>query len=340
MQMKNYIKIFLIVLVAVALFSNSNAQERRKLAQTGMKFLSVSNDARIAGMSSNFTSVFDGSSSMLYNPAGMADIKSSLDASFGNTKWLADINYLYGTIAINPFDGYFGVLGVSVVAADYGGFYETIRAENEKGYLQIGTYKPTAYTIGIGYAKMLSEKFAIGANVKYVRQNLIGDAKVALTSSGYKKEKFALGVMAYDFGLIYKTGYKSLNIGMSVRNFAEEVKYVEESFQLPLTFRIGASINAMDFVESLRNNHSLLITFDATNPRDFEEQLAFGAEYTFMNAFSFRSGYNFPQDDGGFSMGFGLKKELDNYIISLDYSISKYSIFDDVHRFSIRFAHK
>jgi len=110
--MKNYIKIFLIVLVAVALFSNSNAQERRKLAQTGMKFLSVSNDARIAGMSSNFTSVFDGSSSMLYNPAGMADIKSSLDASFGNTKWLADINYLYGTIAINPFDGYFGVLGV------------------------------------------------------------------------------------------------------------------------------------------------------------------------------------------------------------------------------------
>lgn len=340
MQMKNNMKIFLIVLVSVLLISNSNAQERRKLAQTGMKFLSVSNDARIAGMSSNFTSVFNGSTAMLYNPAGMADIQSSLDASFGNTKWLADINYLYGTVALNPFNDYYGVFGISVVAVDYGGFYETIRADNEKGYLQIGTYKPTAYSIGVGYARMLSEKFAIGANVKYVKQNLIGDGKVALTSSGYKKEKYELGVMAYDFGLIYKTGFKSLNIGMSVRNFAEEVKYIEENFQLPLTFRIGLSINAMDFLESMRQNHSLLFTVDATNSRDFEEQLAFGAEYTFMNAFSFRSGYNFPQDDGGFSMGFGLKKEVDNYVISLDYAISKYSIFDDVHRFSVRFAHR
>jgi len=340
MQMKNYMKIFLIVVCALAIFSNSYSQERRKLAQTGMKFLSVSNDARNAGMSSSFTSVFNGSSAMLYNPAGMAELQSSFDASFGNTKWIADINYLYGTVALNPFNDNYGVLGVSVVAVDYGGFYETIRAENEKGYLQIGTYKPTAYSIGVGYARMLSEKFAIGGNVKYVKQNLIGDGKVALASSGYKKDKFSLGVMAYDFGLIYKTGFKSLNIGMSVRNFAEEVKYIEESFQLPLTFRIGVSINAMDFFEKLHEDHSLLITVDATNPRDFEEQLAFGAEYSFMNAFSFRSGYNFPQDDGGFSFGFGVKKEIDNYVISLDYAVSKYSIFDDVHRFSVRFAHK
>ena len=55
--------------------------------------------------------------------------------------------------------------------------------------------------------------------------------------------------------MIYKTGFKSLNLGMSIRNFSEEIKYIEEGFQLPLTFRIGASIDALDFMDVDKSTH-------------------------------------------------------------------------------------
>ena len=32
--------------------------------------------------------------------------------------------------------------------------------------------KPNAYAVGLGYARALSDKFSVGGNVKYVRQDL------------------------------------------------------------------------------------------------------------------------------------------------------------------------
>ncbi len=337
--MKNY-RLIVLFIICVLLITNTDAQNKRKLAQTGFKFLSVSTDARVSGMAGAQTSVFGSSNSMLYNPAGMAEIYNTLDITVSQTQWIADIDYISGTIAFNPFSEYYGVFGVSVVAVDYGWFYETVRAENEAGYLNLGTYKPSALSVGVGYARMLSDKFGIGGNVKYVRQSIMNDAKIGVTASGYNKIKLETDAIAYDFGLIYKTGFKSLNIGMSVRNFSEEVKYIEEGFELPLTFRIGASMNIFDFLDIPQSEHSFLLAVDAVNPRDFEEQISFGVEYTFMELLSLRGGYNFPQDEGGFSAGIGLIQSIGGYIVGFDYSHSPFGVFDNVHRFSLRFSHK
>ncbi len=59
------------------------AQENQKLAQTGMKFLSVSLDPRASGMGDATTAVFAKSSAMLYNPAIMAELEGYSDFSFG-----------------------------------------------------------------------------------------------------------------------------------------------------------------------------------------------------------------------------------------------------------------
>lgn len=315
------------------------AQSREKLAQTGMKFLSVSTDARIAGMGDAITSLHGNSTAMLYNPAGMADIDHYADISVGQTNWIADINYIHATAAFNPFPDYIGVFGISVVAVDYGDFHKTIRADNERGYLDLGTYSPSALSVGIGYARSLSEKFAIGANAKYVRQS-IGDGVVGINTDGsYEEENLEADVFAFDFGLIYRTGFKSLNLGMSVRNFSEELKYIEEGFQLPLTFRIGASINAMDFLDVNPETHSFLISVDAVNPRDFSEQLTVGGEYTFLSTFSLRAGYTFPTDESGITAGIGLMQELAGLVLGVDYAYTDFGVFDNVHRFSIRFGY-
>jgi hypothetical protein len=329
----------LILFLIVSSF-NINAQSRTKLAQTGMKFLAVSTDARSAGMSDAITSVHGSSSAMLYNPAGMANLDRFADISFGQTSWIADINYISATAAFLPFGSDFGVFGISLMAVDYGDFQGTVRASNESGYLDTEIYSPTAMAVGVGYAKSLSEKFAIGGNVKWVKQSLIDKGVVGIGDDGsYIEEKFEESVLAFDFGLIYKTGFKSLNLGMSVRNFSEEIKYIEEGFQLPLTFKIGASFDLMDMIEADKSTHSFLLSVDAINPRDFEEQLAVGGEYTFLEIFSLRAGYQFPTDESGLSAGVGIKKDLVGVLLGVDYSYTDFGLFDNVHRFSVRLGY-
>lgn len=329
----------LIMLIVQVVLIDTVAQDNQKLAQTGLKFLSVSLDPRASGMGDAVTSVFAKSSAMLYNPSIMAEMEGVADFSFGTTRWIADINYIYGTGAVNLFDGDLGVIGVSLVAVDYGDFIGTVVAPNDNGYLEVGTFKPTSLAIGFGYAKRLSEKFSVGGNIKYVRQDL-GTAVVGFDETGNRKvEDNSVNAMAFDFGILYHTGFKSLDFGMSVRNFSTEIEYKEEDFQLPLIFKIGLSINAFDLIDIDRNMHSFLVAVDASHPRDFSEQVSFGAEYMFMNTFAIRGGYTFPVDEQEFSAGVGFRQSVSDLKFAIDYSYTPFGIFDNVHRVSINLAY-
>lgn len=330
---------FISVVLITFLFTGISYGQTKKLAQTGMKFLNVSTNAHNAGMADAITSIHGNSSSMLYNPSAMAEIESNIDVSFNQANWIADIGYISATAAYKPFGGELGVFGFSMVSVDYGDFRETVRATNNQGYIDLGTYSPSAVSIGIGYAKALSQKFSIGGNIKYVRQSLIGNGKVGLTEGGYESEKFEANTLAFDFGLIYKIGFESLNIGMSVRNFSQEIKFIEEGFQLPLIFQLGISMDVLDLFEIDKSMHSLLVSVDASHPRDYPEQNYFGLNYTFMNSLSFRAGYNGPRDDGGITAGIGVKQEIQGIQIGVDYAYEAFDIFEDVHRFSIRFGY-
>lgn len=337
--MKKISLLLVFILMIFTLQETSFSQERKKLAQTGMKFLSVSLDPRSSAMGDAVTSVLANSTSLLYNPSAMAEMHGYTDLAFGRTNWIADINYIYGTAALNLFDGNYGVFGVSLVAVDYGEFLGTIVANNDDGFLDVGTFKPTAMSIGIGYANQLSEKFMVGGNVKYVRQSM-GTAIVGFDQSGGRMvEDFSVDVAAFDFGILYHTGFKSLNFGMSIRNFSTEISYKDENFQLPLTFRIGMSIDALDLTTIDPEMHSLLVAVDASHPRDYPEQISMGMEYTFMNTFSVRGGYTFPTDEQEFSAGVGLKQKLADIRFSVDYSYTPFGVFSDVHRVSLNLGY-
>ncbi len=126
---------------------------------------------------------------------------------------------------------------------------------------------------------------------------------------------------------------------MSIRNFSKEIKYIDESFQLPLTFKIGLSMNLIDLTEIDRGMHSFLLSVDASHPRDYPEQVSVGAEYTFLNTFSIRGGYTFPTDEQEFSAGVGFKQELAGVNFAIDYSYTPFGIFDNVHRVSVNIGY-
>jgi hypothetical protein len=325
------------LLITAAAFGQQQG-EQKKLAQTGMKFLSLSLDARAAGMSDAVTSLEGYSSSMFYNPAGMARQTTLTNVSIGMVEWIADIKYQYGSLAISPFNGQYGVVGLTFLAVDYGEFQETIRYDNEQGFIDLGTFSPTAMAIGLGYARALTDRFSVGGNVKYVKQDL-GSSTMSLgAGDNPEKEKFDIDVFAFDFGVLYKTGFRSLNFAMSVRNFSEELRYVRENFQLPLTFRIGISMDMFDLIENRDDMHKLFLAVDAERPRDFYEQMKIGAEYVFMNTLAVRGGYIFPSDEQGYNLGIGLQQSLAGTFFSFDYSYSEMGVFSGVHRFAFQFS--
>jgi len=337
--MRKRITIVSVIAFVVCCIVSSVTLGQQKLAQSGMKFLNVGTNARITAMGEAFTAVEGFSSSMFYNPACMARLNALVDVSLGQTKWIADINYNYASAATSPLQGRYGVIGVTVMSVDYGELIETIRANNPDGFLDVGKFSPSAFMIGIGYANALSDRFSVGGNVKYVSQ-LLGNSTVRLGAAGeLEKTESKTSIMAFDLGILYRTGFKSLNFGMTVRNFSKEVKYEKEGFQLPLIFKIGLSMNVMDFFDVNKEMHSFLVAIEATHPRDYPEQLNVGGEYLFMQILALRAGYMFNNDEFGFTAGVGAQKTFGDLRLGVDYSYTPFGVFNQVHRISVEFSY-
>ena len=248
-------------------------------------------------------------------------------------------------MAYRPGGGNYGVFGLSLTAVDYGEFIGTIRANNEAGFIETGLFSPTALAVGVGYARSFSDRFSAGAHIKYAFQDFDGSfatsttgGPVSTASDVVTSESYSQGTIAFDFGIVYATGFRSLVIAMSTRNFSQELTYVRENFELPLTFQIGLAMNLVDLTSLNPNDHSLMLHVDAQRPRDFTEHVRFGLEYTFMNIVSLRGGFEQlgVADEQGVSLGGGLKYQVNNIRFGANYAWTEFGLFGSVNRFGIQ----
>lgn len=310
--------------------------EGTKLAQTGMKFLSQSVDARAAALGNAVTALGEGSSTaMFYNPAAMARMSGFSHLALGRVQWIGDISYNAGSLAFRPAGGLFGVFGVSAMSVDYGEFLGTIRSTNDEGFVDTGTFSPTALAIGVGYARSLTDQFSVGANVKYASQDL-GSSIIGVDDEGNRTYRDrSANTFAYDFGVLYNTGFRSLNFAVNARNFSRELVYVEENFELPLLVTIGLSMDMFEMAQMGSDTHSFLLSIDAAHPRDYPEQVKVGGEYRFMDIFAVRGGYTLPEDEQGLSLGAGLQTGVEEFDFSFDYAYTQFGRFGTVNRLSV-----
>ena len=327
----------LLLSLAPGAFAQISAEDvgTDKLAQTSFKFLEVSLSPRAAALSDAMTaSDFNSSAAMFYNPAGMARLDRQFSAGFGITNWIADISYNAASAAVNTN---YGVFGASLMLSDYGSdIIGTVAATNERGYqeyseLGVSNPSPSSMAIGLGYALAVTDRFSVGGNAKYVSQDL----SAAVVSADGMTEDNKVSTTAFDFGILYKTGFRSLNLAMSVRNFSRELRYVDENFELPLTFNVGVSMNMLDLTDMDPNMHAFRLSLEAERPRDFAEQLKAGGEYTLMNILSLRAGYTYPTDEQSISFGGGLQYGTSVVGFSADYAYTEFGIFGAVHRMGV-----
>ena len=332
MVVKKYTLCIIVVIFAMV----STVHSQKKLAQTGFQFLSVGQDARASAMGGAFTTVEGVSSALFYNPAGMARLSSLIDIAANYNSWIADITHNAVSAAFNLSGGKYGVFGISASWVDYGEFLGTMVWRNTDEYIDTGTFSPQAIAIGIGYAKYLTDRFAVGGQIRQVAQSL-GKSVVFddNSSSGLSTERYVASTLAVDFGTIFHTGFKSLAFGMCIRNFSEEIKYVEEGFQLPLTFKMGISMNVLDFFENISSEgQSLKIVIDAAHPRSYPEYVILGGEYILKNTFILRGGYISNHDECSITYGFGVQK----FGLAFDYAYTPFGVFDNVQSITARFS--
>lgn len=346
--MKNKAYGFIVsVLLGSLLVSSTYAQDYQKLAQTGFQFLSVISDARLAAIAEASTSLQLNSSALFSNPAGMSGMENYFDMTASINQWIADIKHYTFGMAICPAKGNYGVIGLSVQSVDYGEFYGTrVNKAVPLQYDDTGIFKLNALAVGVGYAKQLTDRFSVGAQVRWVRQDMgasviavnirqdtsdhTGNTRIADTSTVTTKTS----PYVFDFGTQFKTGVKSLVFGMSVRNFSKEVKYVEEGFHAPLVFTLGISMNLMDLIDENSPNHSLYVSIDASHYNDHPEQIKVGLEYRFMNVISLRGGY--ANDNGGNGVSYGLG--VSQFGFAFDYSYTNFGVWEKVQRMTTRFT--
>lgn len=308
----------------------------KKLGQAGMTFLGIGGSARASGMADVFDFAKNDLGSVFYNPAGLATVEKRA-FFFNYTQWIADMSVSHMAISYNTER--YGVFALHAQLMDYGDFKGTAISDTDpRGYVDVDVGDVNGMAIGLGYGISLTERFSIGGNIKWVNQKLgsndtyVGDV---LETTG-KENK--ISDVAFDFGTMYDTGIKSIQLTMSIRNYAGQQLFENEEFQLPQTYKIGVAANVFEFIP-MGEAHMATLAIEGVNPHDRPEYVRLGLEYSFTNMLFLRAGWapNRSEDDvGGLSAGAGFKLNTENFVGNIDLSYSDFgSILGSVLRLSV-----
>jgi len=303
----------------------------KKIAQTGMKWLSIPVGSRASALGSAYTALANDVSAIFWNPAGLA-FAEGRHILLSQNKWIADITINAGALVYNAED--WGVFGASFATVDWGVIHGTQRAATSAGFIETGDVAPTDWTIGISYSRRISNQFAFGGHIKYVHEKL-GETLEG-TFADPETYTAEMSLIAFDFGTLYYTGFKDLRFGMSLQNFSQEKSYRTESFPLPLTFKFGIAMNVLNLWMAPQDHH-FTVAIDAIHPRDYSERLHLGCEYSFKNLLFLRGGYKANYDEENLTFGAGFLFNISGMGVGFDYGYLQFENFDAVHSFSFDF---
>ncbi len=302
-----------------------------RAGQSGWQFLKINGDARQAALGGAYTAISKGDASAVFgNPAALSDVKN-INVQINALKWIADINHQSAAIAVNIGD--IGVVGASVAMLGYGDIPETINAPsgaNGTSPLVIGTmFTANDIAAGISYARKITDNLSVGGNIRWMQQQI---AELSMRN------------WSLDFGTMYYTGFRSLRIAITARNFgpdsqfggwSEQFQTESDNVRMPLDFRAGM---AMDFFDEDGGPHLLTIVGEGDHPNDGREKFHIGASYAFDGAFFVRGGYKFNYDVQRFTFGAGINYPIGETIGSINYSYVDFSELTQVHMFSLGFS--
>ncbi|MEW6750287.1 MAG: PorV/PorQ family protein [Candidatus Latescibacterota bacterium] len=279
-----------------------------------------------------------------WNPAGLARAESDANAMFSTMSYLADMNVNY--LAVSARFPRLGSLALSLKALDAGKIdVTTERQPDGTG----GTFSPTFFTLGLTYARELTDRIALGTTVHYISNTMdrVDASSVA----------FSAGLQYLNLGNI-----DGLDLGVAVKHIGKRMRYegpgltnrgslpdlrrppafynVEaSSADLPSVFEIGVGYR---YPTGGLGQLNLSSVFQHHNYN--YDQYRAGAEYVLNDFLALRGGFDYAADAAddthlfGTSYGLGLAFDLGGKLedVRLDYAYTAAEHFDALNTFTFQ----
>jgi hypothetical protein len=332
---------------------------------TATPFLLIVPDARAGGMGDVGVATTADAFSLFHNPAKIAFSNRQVLTGITYSPWLRNLTddiFIGGGSYINRFSEN------AAWGAEFRYFsLGQIDLTDNQGQSN-GSINPNELTATGSYSLRLSETFAMGVSLKYIRSNLAFNGTAGNVLQPINS--FAVDVSGYYQS--QEENYGSFNgryrLGFNIANIGPKVSYTpgEEDF-IPTNLKVGGGF---DFILDDYNTISTTLEFtkllvptpqpDGSDqdkgfvdgifssfgdaPGGFSEELkeftyALGVEYLYNNAFALRTGYFHENEDKGnrqyYTLGGGFKTNALN--IDLSYLINASDVNNPLEN-SLRFS--
>ncbi len=279
-----------------------------------------------------------------WNPAGLSKSESNAGIMFSTMSYLADtrINYL----ATGANFKNLGSLALNIKALDFGEIPVTTEA-NPDG--TGATYSPTFFTLGLTFARELTDRIAVGITSHYVVNRIQRvEATATSLSAGLQYANLG-GIAGLDLGVALKhigtqmqfEGSGLLRRGQidGLRRGPSDYNVQASAADLPSTFELGlsyrytpAGLGAVNLSSVFRHNN---FAYD---------QYRLGAEYLLSDFFAVRAGFDYAPNSTddyiyGTSFGFGMNLEAGTLEdLRVDYAYTTVDYFDALNTFTFQFG--
>lgn len=313
--------------------------------------LTYSHSARVAALGGVVLPMHDGDlQTALFNPSAISpgmnnQISLSYIGDFNENTHYATVQYSHT----------FERLGSFAASVQYNNYGEMLYA-SESSYTDGSTFMPSTYAATLGWGRELTDKWSIGANLKYL---------------GNQFEKGRSGALGVDVAATYWS-YSNWAFTLAARNIGYQLYCVEmnnEELWLPFSLDFTASKKldhlpltiVIGYHDIQRWNLAIdddpLHLYDSYDPitgdyatpskvsRFFDNlgcHLVLGGELELGKNLVLRAAYNYNTHDKmdvplkrtlvGFSAGFGVKIKA----FQIDYALSRGNIVGSPHFLSIR----
>lgn len=303
--MHRFLLIITLILAAIpAAAQNTDIHENA--GTRAMTFLKVGIGAKAMGMGESHVAATDDLYASYWNPAGLARLQQPQLALMHN-EWFAGINHEFIGFALPVGD--IGTVGASANFLSFGELQGRDRDGNETTI-----FRPYDLAVIVSYARNITQALAFGTNAKFLREQIADESGTGI---------------AFDFGGLYTFSELPLSLGFNAQHVGPRVRFIEEAFGLPFTFRFGAAYRPW--------GDAFMITADVVRPSDNDITTGVGAAYTIANILQLRTGYKYKlggNDLGGTSGltgGFGLTLRR----FQIDYALVPFGVLGLTHRFSL-----
>jgi hypothetical protein len=320
----------------------------------GANFLHIGIGARGGAMAGAIGASVAGPMAWYWNAGGAAATEAF--SAVGGRQNLYDDLGLAQTYAAASIPLIGGVVGVNFNTLNSGDIKRTTEANPFGERLGGNVFQWKSTAIGMGYAKRLTDRLSVGAQVKYIREG-IPDANTSW--------------IAGDIGTQFNTGLYGLVLGGSIMNvsgtarangaliqrvvsstdgsvFREDrrIDLFTRRTEIPVEFRLSVGSDLLGSANSLLGGaggkHTLSAEGVVNESTDFSTQYAVAGEYGFRNVFFARGGkrmHNDERDRGGqgavgWTGGFGLRFPLRGRSVRFDYSYEAAGALQNVQIFS------